>query len=663
MIAPLDFDSSDLEQRTSQFFSGSGPLSKAKNFEFRPQQQELSKAIARALVTRTHLVAEAGTGVGKSLAYLVPGILHALENDRKVVLSTHTINLQEQLFYKDLPLVQKLLPETFESVLLKGRQNYLCPRRLDRAIRNSGELFATSEVSELQRLWDWHLRTNDGTLSDLEPGPDPKVWAQVCSEPHVCTPKSCGQDPRCFYQQSRKKAQSAQVCVINHSLFFSYLVGQDDFAPDETGYLFTNDFVILDEAHTVENVAARHLGLNINQTNLRYLLHRLYHPRTQKGLLQVLRRGEMVKQVLSLLDHSDRFFEKIAAVIDFKKANEYRVLRADLVPDTLNAPLAILERDLKEAARDTQDEDWKADLLDASRRLSAIRLAIASFLTQSLEDHVYWVERSGRVNETLTLVAAPIDVAVPLRNLLFRPGNTAVLTSATLSVGRGLNYFTERVGAEEAEVLQVDSPFDYSRQMQVFIPRTMPEPAEGEKYEASLAAWIQHFVKQTHGKAFVLFTSFKTLKAMAEKLGPFCRKLGLQLLAQDGKMSRHQLLQEFKRDRDSVLFGTDSFWQGVDVPGEALSNVILTRLPFAVPDHPLIQARLERIEQLGGDPFREYSLPEAILKFRQGVGRLIRTQSDSGIIAILDNRVLTKSYGKSFLAVLPKCPVNIVDPL
>jgi ATP-dependent DNA helicase DinG len=288
-------------------------------------------------------------------------------------------------------------------------------------------------------------------------------------------------------------------------------------------------------------------------------------------------------------------------------------------------------------------------------------VGVGEFLSQSREDHVYWIERYEKRDTHLTLTAAPIDVAPQLRQLIFRPENTAIMTSATLAVGDGLRYFVNRVGGEDAAALQVDSPFDYARQMRVFIPKKMPEPTAREEYEKALGHWIRHFVSMTQGKAFVLFTSYQTMQKLADSLAAFFRSEKITCLVQGGAMPRHRLLQRFKEDRDSVLFGTDSFWQGVDVPGEALSNVILTRLPFAVPDHPLTQAKCERIVAEGGDAFRQYSLPEAILKFRQGVGRLIRTQSDKGIIVILDNRVLTKPYGKAFLAVLPKCPIEVVE--
>jgi ATP-dependent DNA helicase DinG len=661
MIAPRDDFPSEFERQVNLAFGPGGLLAKSSQFEYRPQQQAMASAVAKACQDQTHLIVEAGTGVGKSLAYLVPSIFHAIAEGRKALVSTHTINLQEQLFYKDIPLVQKLLPTEFKAVLLKGRQNYLCPLRLQRAMTHGGELFASREQDEMKRIWEWSHRTHDGTLSDLDPAPDQNVWLQVCSEPHVCTPRTCGLGTDCFYQNARKEAEAAKVLVLNHSLFFNFLAGAEDVL-EERGYLFHNDFVIFDEAHTLESVAARHLGLELSHGGLRYLLHRVFNPRTQKGIVAALHNGEAMKLALEAQDETDLFFDKLERSLNFNsRAKELRLREPGIAANTLDLPLQRLYRQLADASRDISDEIFKAEVQEAARRVEGMRVAMGEFLNQSRTDHVYWIERHEKRDAKLTLTAAPIDVAPQLRKLLFRPKNTAIMTSATLAVSDGLRYFVNRIGGEDAATLQVDSPFDYERQMRVYIPKKMPEPTARDAYETALANWIRHFIKMTQGKAFVLFTSYQTMQKLADSLAAFFRSEKIACLVQGGSLPRHRLLQKFKEDRDSVLFGTDSFWQGVDVPGEALSNVILTRLPFAVPDHPLTQAKCERILADGGDPFRQYSLPEAILKFRQGVGRLIRTQQDKGIIVILDNRVLTKPYGKAFLSVLPKCPIEVVE--
>ncbi len=663
MIAHRDVFPSDFPQEVEDFFSASGRLSHAHKFEYRRPQQEMAVAVAGALETQSHLLVEAGTGVGKSLAYLIPSLLYAKAHQRKAVFSTHTINLQEQLFLKDFPLVRKLLDEEVPVVLMKGRQNYLCSRRLERAMRHPGDLFVSSEVAELKRIWDWHLTTKDGTLSDFKLPPNPKVWAQVCSESHLCTPRTCGNNPRCFYQAARQQAVLAPAVIVNHSLFFSLISREPEEHLEEVGYLFANDFVVFDEAHTIENVASRHLGLSVSHGGIRYLLHRLYNPKTQKGLFQLMRRGDSVRSVVEALDTTDTFFQRLGEAAPFKQGNEIRITRPDVVEDLLSLPLAKLHRNLLDCADQCEDEDQTSELQESARRVASLRCEIGTFLSQSEDDHVYWVERTGKTGNDLQLQASPIDVAPHLQKMLFRPDHTAIFTSATLSVGKGLSYFQKRIGGLEARSLQLASPFNYPEQMKVYVPKQMPEPSDTEAYEAALARWIKYFVKMTDGKALVLFTSHRTLQHLTAELRPFFNQRRTTLLSQADPTPRHLLLKEFKEDTQSVLFGTDSFWQGVDVPGESLSNVIITRLPFAVPDHPLIQSKLEHIQTQGGDPFREYSLPEAILKFRQGIGRLIRTAEDKGIVAILDNRILTKAYGKAFFAVLPECPVEIVkDP-
>jgi len=448
--------------------------------------------------------------------------------------------------------------------------------------------------------------------------------------------------------------------VINHTLLFILLISPEAQEERESGFIFPNDFLILDEAHTVERVASRQIGIGISQYGLRSIIQRLYNARTRKGLFTVTRDAEGVRLAAELVDGAEKFFAAVESKCDFKKGREFRVRDADLVPDTITSRLRTLHARIADVAKRTDDEFLKAELQEYSRRIRDARDDIAGFLEQSRREHVYWVERTGKTAQYLTLNAAPIDIAPVLRQMIFRDNCSCIMTSATLSVGRSdLAYFRRRIGADEVEPALLGSPFNFQKQMRIFIVKKMPDPREAA-YGEALEHWIAHFVEKTDGRAFVLFTNHRGMQQAAERMGQFFSQKQFNLLVQGGGAPRGKLLDQFKTTPGSVLFGTDSFWMGIDVPGEALSNVIITRLPFAVPDHPLIEAKLELIEERGGDPFTEYSLPEAILKLRQGVGRLIRTKSDQGIIVILDSRVLTRPYGRAFLQALPKCPVEVI---
>jgi len=703
-------------EEVAGFFAPDGPLGKAMgDYEMRPGQVAMAREVAEALNGDRVVAVEAGTGVGKSFAYLVPAILWASRNQERVVVSTNTINLQEQLIGKDLPFLERVLPVKFRYALIKGRNNYACRRKAAEAEAGSALLAETDdEARQLRELAVWARTAHDGSLAELGAQPPERLWEKVMSETDKSLKVNCRFYGECFYYQAKRAAFQAGIVVVNHHLFFADLAVRRETGNYEWDLVIPGyRRVVFDEAHHLEDVASQYLGVRFSQLGLRTRFSRLRSKNDpRKGVLPYLTsrlRKEGAKIAAEVLEEGllrdlpgiaarvDEYFQSLVGMVETEarrarhresenggEDQDRRALQVRITPHPGQAPfraalsqklrsvqeeLSILLQEAERAIRAVEvaaglPEERRAGLLleltSLRDRLAALQGDIDFFLDLEEKSHARWVEVRGRRGDPercgVSFASAPIRVAEALKSSVYDPLRTVVMTSATMAVEGSVQFLGERLGFDQVaperfRFSEFPSPFDYSSQVLTLVPDDLPDPGS-RAYEERVAPAVLEILRHSRGRAFVLFTSYGLLRRTFQALEQPLRAEGITPLCQ-GEADRSQLLRRFRSGPPHALFGTDSFWEGVDVKGEALECVVITRLPFRVPTEAIQVARVEDLEARGKNPFLAFTVPQAVLKFKQGFGRLIRSSTDRGAVVVLDRRIITKRYGQAFLRSLP----------
>lgn len=629
-------------------FTGKGSiLRNLSHYERRSGQLEMALAVTDALESKSSLMVEAGTGIGKSFAYLVPLIYWSLREGKKAVIATGTKVLQNQLVSKDLPFLSGHSDVPFKYELLYGQENFFCRRRAG-MIAQYGLFDDPDEIQELERIAAW-AGQESGIFEDY-PDPIPhKLKAEISRRTEACPRRNCAYYGICPFYKKRKAAEEADIIVINHHLFFAHL---------ESGGKLLPEFgaVVFDEAHRVEQVAASYSGVRLSNIGLTILLGRIYNPRRNYGLLPKLPGFNTFKSLARQLVEevsaaADGFFSNLADLLAPHEQKK-RIRVANSVPNELEGALDALAGFLFEKAREIDDEDLSFELTSLGDRAAVAKGAVISFLDVADPNAVYWVEADNK-SMRVSINSELIDVSEVMANSVYSQPWVNVLTSATLAVGKSFSFTAQRIGFAGKTML-IGSPFDYQQNALAYVAHDLVAP-QHPSWEERMTARVAELIKASRGRALVLFTSYATLNRTVGSLEEEVSKNHTVLV--QGRSPRNALLEEFRFDTSSVLFATQSFWEGVDVPGEALVLVVITRLPFEVPDDPRAEAILESYRSQGREPFTEYQLPLSALRFRQGIGRLIRRDSDYGVIAVLDSRIVKKAYGKLFMDSLPPAPV------